>query len=68
MISCGAASTIISVMLIWRIVSMTGMIQLKPGLAKRLYLPSRSMSPRCVGRTIRMPNRKTKMAMAAIQR
>ena len=42
MISCGSASTICSVMLTWYIRSMTGMIQLKPGWAKRWYLPSRS--------------------------
>jgi len=55
-------------MLIWRIVSTTGMIQLKPGMANRLYRPSRSMSPRCVGRTIRMPSKKMKIAIAAIHR
>ncbi len=58
MISCGWASTMTSVMLIWKSRSMTGMIQLKPDLAKRLYLPRRSIRPRWVGRTMRMPDRK----------
>jgi hypothetical protein len=44
------------------------MIQLKPGLAKRLYRPKRSMSPRWVGRTIRMPDKKMTMTTAAIQK
>ncbi len=38
MISWGAASTIFSVMLIWRIVSMPGMTQLKPGVSEAVVL------------------------------
>ncbi len=42
------------------------MIQWNPGVAKRWYLPNRSISPRCVGRMIRTPEMKKKTANATI--
>ena len=70
MISWGWASTMTSVMFTWYSFSMTGMIQLNPALANLLYLPSLSIRPRWVGRTIRMPLRKkttTTMAMMGMR-
>ena len=60
MISCGSASTMISVTFTRNIRWMMGNTQLNPGWAKRRYFPSVSTSPRLVGRTIRMPMRKMK--------
>ena len=58
MIVCGVASTSVSRMSTWYMRSMpNGMVRWMPGSQKRLYLPRRSTSPRCVGRTMRMPER-----------
>ena len=58
MIVCGVASTRVSRMSTLYILSTpNGIVRWMPGCAKRLYLPSRSMNARCVGRTMRMPER-----------
>src|SRR3989344_8800668 len=68
MISWGSASTICSVTFCWYIFSTSGSTQLKPSFPKRLYLPSLSITARCVGRTMRMPARKKPMTPTPSQR
>jgi hypothetical protein len=58
MISCGSAFTMTSVTLTRYIRSITGMIQLNPGIARCLYFPRRSTNPLLVGRTTLTPAKK----------